>query len=298
MKKKKVHNLLKTNIRIDPLLLLLSLSLSLWMTLSPVPLLAQNQSGITSPSSGDSVSGDVVVSGTAVIDPFLRYELYYKLEPSGDDAYIYFDGGTTQVTNGQLGIWRTTDLAPGTYSLRLRVVKTDGNYGEFIASNLSLNVNTEPTATPTSSEPTATPIPTITFTPAPQPTAIVGQVTQPQIEGQAPTPTPTPLLILDNNGNSNTTDGGNADGAVAAADAAGDTSVAGEDTVTFEESTTSNSTVATTNSFTRQLGEAIAIERLREYFATGMRFSAALILGIALLFAGKWAFRWVWTQYR
>lgn len=248
-------------------------------------LYAQNQSGITAPTNGSAVSGDVIISGTAVIDPFLRYELYYKLEPSGDDAYIYFDGATNQVVNGQLGIWRTTNLPPGTYSIRLRVVKTDGNYGEFLVSNLSLNVEPTPTATSTeSSEPTATPIPTVTFTPAPQPTPNVGQVTQPELPGQ-PTatsedtivlaPTTAPQADLGNGTNSDNSQG--------------------DVTFTDNENTT---TVQESSSFTRQLGEAVALERLREYFMRGMQFSAMLILGVVVLIAGKRIFTWVWTQYR
>lgn len=252
---------------------------SLWV---PNTLLAQNQSGITSPASGDSVSGDVVISGTAVIEPFLRYELYYKLEPNGDDAYIYFDGGTNQVINGQLGIWRTTNLAPGTYSIRLRVVKADGNYGEFFASNLNLNGSQEPTATATSSEPTPTAIPTVTFTPAPQPTPVVGQVAQPALPGQS-TPTPNSLLVPTAAPPANE----------AAVATAGDESV-----VTFQENGSAVDSVAETSSFTRQLGETVALDRLRSYFVTGMQFSAMLILAAVALLAGKRIFVWVWTQYR
>jgi len=256
----------------------------------PTPLWAQNQSGITSPGSGDSVSGDVIISGTAVIEPFLRYELYYKLEPSGDDAYIYFDGGTSQITNGQLGIWRTASLAAGTYSIRLRVVKADGNYGEFIASNLSLNASQEPTETvtptATSGEPTPSPIPTQTFTPAPQPTPIVGQVTQPDLPGQVATLTPTTLLAPTPIP---------ASGEIISATGSNEGT-----TITFQES--QNSTAATISnegsSVTRQLGEAVALDRLRGYFVAGMQFSAMLILGIVVLLAGKWIFTRVWTQYR
>ncbi len=41
--------------------------------------------------------------------------------------------------NGRPGVWQTGGLPPGLYSLRLRVVKNDGNYAEFFAPNLSLN---------------------------------------------------------------------------------------------------------------------------------------------------------------
>ncbi len=276
---------IKRNLRLSILLFTL---LAVGATgLLPATIFAQNQSGITSPANGDSVSGDVIITGTAVIEPFLRYELYYKLEPNGDDAYIYFDGGTSQIINGQLGIWRTANLAPGSYSIRLRVVKADGNYGEFIVANLNLNLSAtqeEPTATATSSEPTPTPIPTATFTPAPQPTPIVGQVTQPEFPGQASTPSPilAPTSAV-NSGESITGTVGNDASAI-----------------TFEESANAaGSTISgESSSVTRQLGEAVALDRLRQYFVTGMQFSAMLILGIVALMAGKRIFTWVWTQYR
>src|SRR3954467_4543087 len=84
------------------LIVMLFLMGSLWPA---QPVVAQ--SGITSPASGAAVSGDVAIMGTAVIDPFQKYELHFKLEPSGDDACIYFAGATTPVQNGQLGVWQT-----------------------------------------------------------------------------------------------------------------------------------------------------------------------------------------------
>lgn len=259
-------------------------AMMLW-GLFPSP--AHAQSGITSPSGGSAIAGDVPIIGTAVIDPFQRYELYYKLEPSGDDAYIYFDGGTNQVTNGQLAIWRTANLAPGTYSIRLRVVKTDGNYGEFYARDLVVNQNVQltPTTTPTSSEPTATPIPTATFTPAPQPTPIVGQVTQPQVEGDAPTLTPTTMSVA-------AVITGSTD--LTSAVTGGET---GSDDALFSTEQGATPQEVST-SFTRELGEAVGLNRLRTFFFTGIRLSATLILGGVVLLAGKRLFSWLWTQYR
>jgi hypothetical protein len=226
----------------------------------------------------------VPVIGTAVIDPFQRYELYYKLEPSGDDAYIYFDGGTTQITNGQLGVWRTTNLASGTYSIRLRVVKTDGNYGEFFVRDLVVNQSAVPTPspTPTAGEPTETPIPTATFTPAPQPTPIVGQVTQPQVEGDGPVLAPT--LAVDTTVLTGTTDNTNSTGG----------QIAG---TVFDASAPAVSQEVNTG-LTRELGEAVAVDRLRGFFMSGIRISAILILGSIVLLAGRRLVSWVWTQYR
>jgi hypothetical protein len=110
-----------------------------WLLLTGRPISAQDQSGITSPAPGAAISGDVPIFGTAVIDPFQKYELHFKQEPSGNDAYIYFYGGTSPVANGQLGVWQAGGLPPGTYSLRLRVVKQDGNYAETFVPNLSVN---------------------------------------------------------------------------------------------------------------------------------------------------------------
>ncbi|MCE7989211.1 MAG: hypothetical protein DYG89_49285 [Caldilinea sp. CFX5] len=261
--------------------LLLVISALAPLSLFPDPV--QAQSGITAPTSG-AYSGDVPIIGTAVIDPFQRYELYYKLEPSGDDAYIYFDGGTTQITNGQLGTWRTANLAPGAYSIRLRVVKTDGNYGEFFVRDLVVNQSAaaEPTPTPTSSEPTPTPIPTATFTPAPQPTPIVGQVTQPEVESDDPILAPTPI----------------ADSTLLTGTADSSTGTGGENANTLFTGAAASTPQEVTTSFTRELGEAVAVDRLRGFFFTGMRVSAILILGSIVLLAGRRLVSWVWTQYR
>jgi len=116
------------------------------LALFPTTAFAQ-QSGITSPATGASVNGALPIFGTAIIEPFQKYELHYKTEPSGDQDYKYFDGDTQQVTNGQLGVLQADGFAPGTYSIRLRVVKQDGNYAEYFAQNIS--INQVPQATPT-----------------------------------------------------------------------------------------------------------------------------------------------------
>jgi hypothetical protein len=254
------------------LLAMLLLMSGLWPS---QPVVAQ--AGITAPATSASVSGDVPIMGTAVIDPFQKYELHYKMEPSNNDAYIYFAGATTPVVNGQLGVWQAGGLPPGIYSLRLRVVKVDGNYAEYYSQNISVNQGAAetqtPTVTPTSSEPTATPIPTATFTPAPQPTVAVGQVAQPSLENP-PTPTPT---------------------AEAVALVAG--SEDGQPLTTTLAAVTNSGDTASEGSLTRELGEALSPSRLRGQFFNGMRISAALFLGVIALYAGKRLFDWVWTQF-
>ena len=79
--------------------------------------------------------------------------------------------------------------------------------------------------------------------------------------------------------------------------AAGGSATGEESTITFEENPATEVT-SESSSFSRQLGEMVALDRLRGYFVTGMQFSAMLILGAAVLLAGKRIFSWVWTQYR
>lgn len=252
------------------------------------PIAVHAQSGITAPASGSTVSGDVIIIGTAVHSSFLRYELYYKQEPSSGDAYIYFDGGNAQVTNGPLGIWRTTGFAPGIYTIRLRVVKVDSNYDEIQISDIRIGQAEAPTPTPTptatSSELTPTPIPSATNTPGPQPTPIVGQVTQPRLEGEAPTLTPAAISGSVAAGVPNSTNNNGA--------------TSGENANTLFATPQDSTPVGVTTSFTRDLGEAVALDRLRTFFLTGIRLSATLILGGVVLLAGKRLFGWLWTQYR
>lgn len=259
--------------------------LSGWLSLAPVRLAhAQNTSGITVPAGSSSVSGDVIIQGTAVIEPFQKYELAFKREPNGDDAYAYFDGGTSQVVNGSLGIWRTAGLEPGIYSLRLRVVKLDGNYAEFFALNLSVNqqaVTETPTVTATPSEATPTPIPSATFTPGPSPTPNIGQVDQPSVVEDSLIPTDTPVEVA----------------------AASDNQSGGQQSssgVVVNSANVGDSTTqaSTTTGVGKAIGDAMSLDRLRNEFWRGVRISAAIcILGIALV-AGRQVYSWSRRRFR
>jgi len=265
--------------------LLLGMLLMPWSLAVSPQVQAQAQPGISSPASDSTVSGDVVILGTATIDPFQKYELHYKLEPSSDDAFIYFDGGTTPIINGQLGVLQAGGLAPGVYSLRLRVVKNDGNYAEYYARNVSINQGAVPTPTPEESlEPTETPIPTATFTPAPQPTPDVGVVALPQA-GAAPTATPEAVAAAPAEVPA---DQQPADAPAEALPAAEVAPVVEADNVAVAE--------GESNSLTRQLGEAMALDRLRTHFFNGVRYSAALFIGVGLVFAGRRLLHWLRTR--
>lgn len=221
------------------------------------------QSGITSPAPGSTVAGPVPIIGTATGSSFARYELSFKQEPSGEEAYSYFAGDTRQIVDGQLGVWQTDVLQPGTYTLRMRVVRPDGNYGEFFVPNIT--VGSEP-ATPTPDAPTATPIPIDTPTPYPQPTVPTVQVEQPNIGGTADEPTITPPPPSQNTGG----------------DASGE-----------QASTSGQAAIAPQPGILGDLGESLSLDRLRARFFTGVRWSAGLFLLLVAVFAAKRLLEWV-----
>jgi hypothetical protein len=48
---------------------------------------------------------------------------------------------------------------------------------------------------------------------------------------------------------------------------------------------------------TRELGEALALDRLRTQFMNGVRIAAAIFIGFGALILGKRLFEWVWRKY-
>ena len=222
-----------------------------------------NQAGISSPATGESVSGAVPIVGTASGSQFARYELYFKAEPSGDEAYVWFTGDTRQVRNGQLGVWSTDGLTPGNYTLRLRVVRPDGNYGEFFARNIRVSLKE---VTPTPDGPTPTPIPIDTPTPLPQPTVAPVQVQQPDIEEPTAESTPTTAPAAPGDG------GGTNQG---------------------QASSTGQPVIEQSQGVLSDLGESLSLNRLRARFITGVRWSAGLFLLLGAIFAAKRLLVWV-----
>jgi membrane peptidoglycan carboxypeptidase len=86
---------------------------------------------ITSPKSGDSVSGVLPIVGTADFDP--NKVQFYKVELGMGDLespqwVTLGNASSTPVVNGTLEILHADALPAGEYLLRLIVVKMDGNY--------------------------------------------------------------------------------------------------------------------------------------------------------------------------
>ena len=158
------------------------------------PLAQDTAAVISSPQSLSSVRGTVSITGSALHPQFQRYELYFTPEP-GENWVFIGDAVTNPVNNGLLGAWETAGLPDGNYSLRLRVVRQDGNYDEGFARNITVANRTEPTPTPTD---TPAELPTLpaaiegVFTPTPIAEATLTPVTVEQPEIPTPTPKPSP----------------------------------------------------------------------------------------------------------
>jgi hypothetical protein len=157
---------------------------------------------ITAPKSNDVVRGQVAIMGSATHSQFQFYKVEYALEPVGGDESWGIVGAIREqpVLNGQLETWDTTEIPDGSYSLRLRVVRLDGNYDEALISQVVVAnaLPEEPTETPT---PEASLTPTITPTPLPPtPTIVIEQPALPSEEADAAAPTRTPLPTPDEGG--------------------------------------------------------------------------------------------------
>ena len=153
-------------------------------------------SGISYPPETEVVRGVIEIRGTAAHADFWKYEL--AAAPFGTQNYFNITVSESPVTNGVLGVWNTGTVQDGTYTLRLRVVRRDGNYDEFTTQRVLVG-NTLPSPTPT-----ADVSPTATVTPTPEPPTATPVIVTPEIPTPtpAPTETPTPVGISDAGGDS------------------------------------------------------------------------------------------------
>jgi hypothetical protein len=151
--------------------------------------LAQPTGQITSPRDRAAVRGLVPIEGSATHPDFQKYEIHYGPQPNPGDQWTPIQGSpfTVPVVQGRLGLWDTTIIPDGLYSLRLRVVRLDGNYEEYFVRSIQVS-NTRPTETPT---PRATPT-SAAPTDTPQATATV-VIAVPTVLSPTPRPTSTPL---------------------------------------------------------------------------------------------------------
>jgi peptidoglycan/xylan/chitin deacetylase (PgdA/CDA1 family) len=93
---------------------------------------AVGPNGIKTPASDSIASGTILVTGVAVSSEFQKWQL--DLLPFGNEAQTVFLalGETSLPTASELLQWNTALYPNGSHLLRLRVVRKDGNYDEFM----------------------------------------------------------------------------------------------------------------------------------------------------------------------
>ncbi len=94
------------------------------------------QAGLTAPHTGDRLQGQIAIKGTAMHPAFARYELYAA--PSGSNRWQFLSQNSYEVSSGVLWVWDTSTVHDATYDLRLRVVKQDSNYDDYLVSGVQV----------------------------------------------------------------------------------------------------------------------------------------------------------------
>lgn len=153
----------------------------------------QARSIITYPEDGATLSGEVEIKGIATHPNILWYEVDYAAgaEPAGDSKWVPIEHAeNTQVEEGVLAKWDTTQVPDGQYTLALTVAgEGDSRYYQSFVTHLTVN-NAEAAQTPTPEQeqegPTTVPTAVTVSTPTPV------TVEQPATSTPRPTSTPQP----------------------------------------------------------------------------------------------------------
>ncbi len=173
-------------------LILTGLSAKVWRSALAAPPAQGDLAIITSPQNNAIVRGQVAIIGSATHPQFQFYKVEFAREPAVSDENFGIVGAIHEapVLDGQLEVWDTTQVPDGSYTLRLRVVRLDGNYDEYSVVQVVV-ANAQPTETPTPAE---SPTPTISPTPLPPTPTIV--IDQPALPTGAVTAVPTRITPL------------------------------------------------------------------------------------------------------
>ncbi|MFZ5878940.1 MAG: hypothetical protein ACOY0R_06205 [Chloroflexota bacterium] len=150
---------------------------------------------ISAPLAGDTLSGQVVILGTADAPSFASAELAFSYTSDPTGTWFLIQSLSQPVQNAALAAWDTTQISDGEYSLRLRVYLQDGSFQDFTVTGLMIR-NADPvTATPTlapTREPTSAPTATqeaIFIAPAVEESSLP---TAAPVFSSGPTPQPLP----------------------------------------------------------------------------------------------------------
>lgn len=97
----------------------------------PINAAAGGGNGIQFPAAGATVRGAIAVNGIADDEQFAKWQLDLLPASAVDQAIFLALSEQPQPTAADLAVLNTTLFPDGDYRLRLRVVRSDGNYDEY-----------------------------------------------------------------------------------------------------------------------------------------------------------------------
>jgi 1A family penicillin-binding protein len=152
---------------------------------------------ITTPVDGTTVRGTITMEGAVTAANFSHYQVEVGIG-TGPQAFALVHGPIRQIVEqGVLGVFDTTQVENGPYTLRLVVFDQNGGGNEdrvrVLVDNPIATPSPSPTVTATqpvipSATPTASPTPTLT----PEPPTATASATSPPPTATGPAPTATP----------------------------------------------------------------------------------------------------------
>ncbi len=158
--------------------------------------LQQGAPAISAPLAGDTLSGQVVITGTVDAPNFASAELAFAFASDPTGTWFRLEAFTQPVQESALAAWDTTQISDGEYSLRLRVYSQDGSFQDFTVTGLMVRnaaAMVTPTLTPvlepTPALPTVTEPPIVVVTVGDEP---LSMATPAPVSLSGPTPEPLP----------------------------------------------------------------------------------------------------------
>ena len=132
---------------------------------------APGYADIREPSGGEAIAGVVTIEGSAAHPSFVSYDLSFAHSDDPTETWFLIGNAVhTKVADGRLGLWDTSGITDGFYTLRMRVHLSNNTMLESFVEGLRIRNSTPiETATPqpgriettaTITLPTRTPRPT------------------------------------------------------------------------------------------------------------------------------------------
>lgn len=125
---------------------LLIAMLKLPLIFSLIWLMQSADISITSPQTGDTLRGQVEITGNMNVDGFASAELAFSFASNPAGSWFTIQTFPQPVADSTLAIWDTSSLTDGDYTLHLRVFLQDGSSQDIVISDLKIR-NDTPTAT-------------------------------------------------------------------------------------------------------------------------------------------------------